>query len=71
MSGMGIWQLDMPSIEDGFRSAWLVKERVKLIDGWKPHVFSKDRWLVTQPVLCKGTIYAEMITGKIRDSMRV
>ena len=35
MSGMGIWQPDMPSIEDGVHSALLAKERVKLIDGFK------------------------------------
>ena len=33
-----IWQPDTPSIEGGVRSAWLAKERVKLIDGLKPHV---------------------------------
>ena len=32
------WQPDMPSIEDGVRSAWLAKERVMLTDGLKPHV---------------------------------
>ena len=37
MSGMGIWQLDMPSIEDGVQSALLAKERVKFFDGLKHH----------------------------------
>ena len=37
MSGMGIWQPDMPSIEDGVHSASLAKERAKLIDGLKHH----------------------------------
>ena len=34
---MGIWQPDMPSIEDGVHSALLSKERVKLIDGRRHH----------------------------------
>ena len=33
MSGMGIWQPDMPNIEDGVHSPTLAKERVKVIDG--------------------------------------
>ena len=35
---MVIWLQDMPNIEVGVRSAWLAKERVRLIDGWKRHV---------------------------------
>ena len=38
MSGMGIWQPDTRSIEDGLHSAWLAKERVKLTDGLEPEV---------------------------------
>ena len=34
-NGMVIWQQDMPNIEVGVRSAWLPKERARLIDGWK------------------------------------
>ena len=33
MSGMDIGSPNMPNIEDGFHSALLAKERVKLIDG--------------------------------------
>ena len=38
MSGMGIWQPDMPSIEDGVHFALLAKERVNFNDGCRHHV---------------------------------
>ena len=94
--GMGIWQPDMPSVEDGVHSALLAKERVKLIDGLKHHVtmgipelhleyafmdretedraspvlvgkFSKDRWLITHPVPCKGTQHRWIIGKLVND----
>ena len=35
---MGSWQLDIPSVEDGFHSALQAREKVKHVDGWRHHV---------------------------------